>query len=89
MRQGRLILADYSWSSPQPEPWMADALCAQTDPDAFFPELGASSKPAKKLCAECTVREQCLAYALKNDEQFGVWGGLSVAERNALKVGAA
>ena len=89
MKQGRLIIADYPWSSPAPEPWMADALCAQTDPDAFFPEFGQSSKPAKRICADCTVRAQCLAFALKNGETEGIWGGLSAKERRAIRSDAA
>lgn len=83
------VSAGYQWTPQEREPWMADALCAQSDPDAFFPEVGVSAEPAKKVCAECTVREQCLAYALERDEKFGIWGGLSAAERRKLKAGAA
>lgn len=60
--------------------WQSDALCAQTDPEAFFPEKGESTEQAKKVCAVCKVQENCLAYALSNDEKFGVWGGLSESE---------
>lgn len=65
--------------------WMDDALCAQTDPEAFFPNKGESTKEAKKTCMACPVRQQCLEYALERDERFGVWGGLSVRERRKLK----
>ncbi len=65
--------------------WREDALCAQTDPEAFFPEKGASSSDAKRVCAGCDVREQCLAFALRHDERFGIWGGLSTRERDRLK----
>ena len=65
--------------------WQADALCAQTDPEAFFPEKGGSTRDAKKVCAACTVRSQCLEYALANDERFGIWGGLSERERRRLR----
>ena len=72
---------------PEPDPlaWQADALCAQTDPEAFFPEKGGSTRDAKKICASCEVRAQCLEYALKNDESFGIWGGLSERERRKLR----
>lgn len=60
--------------------WQADALCAQTDPEVFFPEKGESSEQAKKTCALCEVKEDCRAYALCNGETFGVWGGLSESE---------
>ena len=65
--------------------WQSDALCAQTDPEAFFPEKGGSTRDAKKICATCEVRAQCLEYALQNDERFGIWGGLSERERRKLR----
>ena len=65
--------------------WQADALCAQTDPEAFFPEKGGSTRDAKRICTTCDVRGECLEYALKNDERFGIWGGLSERERRKLK----
>ncbi|MYM20820.1 WhiB family transcriptional regulator [Brevibacterium sp. 5221] len=65
--------------------WQEQALCAQTDPEAFFPEKGGSTREAKKVCASCEVRAQCLEYALANDERFGIWGGLSERERRRLK----
>lgn len=65
--------------------WQADALCAQTDPEAFFPEKGGSTRDAKKICAQCEVKAECLEYALANDERFGIWGGLSERERRRLR----
>lgn len=65
--------------------WQSDSLCAQTDPEAFFPEKGGSTRDAKKICASCEVRTQCLEYALQNDERFGIWGGLSERERRKLR----
>jgi len=65
--------------------WQTDALCAQTDPEAFFPEKGGSTRDAKKVCAACNVRAQCLEYALSNDERFGIWGGMSERERRRLR----
>jgi WhiB family redox-sensing transcriptional regulator len=68
-----------------PLAWQGRALCAQTDPEAFFPEKGGSTREAKKVCASCEVRAECLEYALANDERFGIWGGLSERERRKLK----
>lgn len=65
--------------------WQADALCAQTDPEAFFPEKGGSTREAKRICDGCEVRSECLEYALANDERFGIWGGLSERERRKLR----
>jgi len=64
-----------------PPPWREAALCAQTDPEAFFPEKGGSTREAKSVCRRCDVRGECLDYALKHDERFGIWGGLSERER--------
>ena len=69
----------------EPLSWQADALCAQTDPEAFFPEKGGSTREAKKICEQCEVRAECLEYALKHDERFGIWGGLSERERRRLR----
>ncbi|ONH32308.1 hypothetical protein BL253_05800 [Pseudofrankia asymbiotica] len=61
--------------------WQERALCAQTDPEAFFPEKGGSTREAKRICSGCEVRTECLEYALANDERFGIWGGMSERER--------
>ena len=65
--------------------WQERGLCAQTDPEAFFPEKGGSTREAKRICAGCEVRAECLEYALANDERFGIWGGLSERERRRLR----
>lgn len=65
--------------------WQEDALCAQTDPELFFPEKGGSTREAKAVCFSCEVRSECLGYALENNERFGIWGGLSERERRKLK----
>src|ERR1700754_351723 len=67
--------------------WQERGLCAQTDPEAFFPEKGGSTREAKRICLGCEVRDRCLEYALAHDERFGIWGGLSERERRRLKRG--
>jgi WhiB family redox-sensing transcriptional regulator len=64
--------------------WRDLALCAQTDPEAFFPDKGESTAAAKKVCAVCEVRAECLQDALDRHEMYGVWGGLSERERRVL-----
>ena len=66
--------------------WQQQALCAQTDPEAFFPEKGGSTREAKRVCTGCTVRAECLEFALANDERFGIWGGLSERERRRVRL---
>lgn len=65
--------------------WQEQSLCAQTDPEAFFPEKGGSTREAKRICVGCEVKPECLGYALAHDERFGIWGGLSERERRRLK----
>jgi WhiB family redox-sensing transcriptional regulator len=66
-------------------PWQDRARCRDYDPEVFFPEKGGSSREAKRICAECPVRIECLNYALRRDERYGVWGGMSERERRRLK----
>ena len=74
----------FDLGSPDSTDWMLDALCAQTDPDAFFPEKGESARQAKSVCWTCPVRIECRDYAVARNERFGVWGGLSEQERRPL-----
>jgi len=69
------------------QPWASDALCAQTDPESFFPDKGGSTREAKKVCAQCFVQAECLDWALTTNEKFGIWGGLSERERRAISAG--
>jgi WhiB family redox-sensing transcriptional regulator len=64
--------------------WHDAAICAQVDTELFFPEKGGSDKIPKRICAQCPVSAECLAYALRYD-MSGVWGGTSGAERRRLK----
>ncbi len=64
--------------------WQAQSVCGQVDPEVWFPEKGGNPAPAKRACAVCPVRVLCLGTALVGGEPFGVWGGLTVAERRAL-----
>ena len=67
--------------------WRELGNCVGVDPDLFFGGRGdnKSHAAAKRVCAGCEVRDECLAYALDNNERFGVWGGLSERQRRALR----
>lgn len=64
--------------------WQADALCAQTDPELFFPEKGDPGRAAKAVCAACLVRAECLDYALDSGERYGIYGGMGEVARRRL-----
>jgi WhiB family redox-sensing transcriptional regulator len=63
--------------------WTARAACKDTDPDELFVQ-GAAQNRAKLICRGCVVRTECLADALDNRIEFGVWGGMTERERRAL-----
>lgn len=67
------------------QPWMQDAVCARSDPEEFYPEVGGSNRRAKAMCATCPAMDLCLQWATDNDEQYGVFGGLSADERRRIK----
>jgi len=73
----------------EPHAWQADANCATTDPDLFFPNKGEVSDNAKQVCANCDVQQQCLNYAITNHIAIGVFGGLAATDRRGLGVVAA
>jgi WhiB family redox-sensing transcriptional regulator len=63
--------------------WTAQALCNSGDPDLLF-QRGAAQNVAKLVCRGCPVRTECLADALDNRVEYGVWGGMTERERRAL-----
>jgi WhiB family redox-sensing transcriptional regulator len=65
-------------------PWMANARCRDLPPAVFFPSDGAGVEVARRYCAECPVRMECLEYALQHHIDHGVWGGASERERRRI-----
>lgn len=81
-----LIHLTVSASTRGPGPrWQDLAACAETDPELWFPERGASATAAKGICRRCEVRGECLEYALDRGEARGVWGGLAEDERRQIR----
>jgi len=71
-------------SDHQTPPWMDDASCRTRKPGDFFPSDGVGVELAKRVCAACPVRTDCLEYALSNRIEHGVWGGCSERERRRI-----
>jgi WhiB family redox-sensing transcriptional regulator len=65
--------------------WMERGACRGEDPALFFPSLGGNAAKARVICATCSVRQECLSYALADPESAGVWGGISERERRKLR----
>ncbi|MFE6031261.1 WhiB family transcriptional regulator [Streptomyces niveus] len=66
-----------------PSNWSGQGACRTITPDALFVQ-GQEQNRAKSVCLGCHVRTECLAYALDNREEFGIWGGMTERERRAL-----
>jgi WhiB family redox-sensing transcriptional regulator len=77
--------------------WRRQAVCAEVDPELFFPEKNDThgrASAAKKVCARCPVAIECALDAMARDEKYGTWGGMSerqrrTARRDARKAAAA
>lgn len=63
-------------------PWVDRASCTETAPETFFRPHGHQATKARQVCARCPVRDDCLAYALDANEQYGIWG-LDPGERRS------
>lgn len=85
------ILGSSLSSIAKPEPWTEKARCASIGGDWWYPEGGKYGLEALRICNgstpddACPARAECLAYALKNKERHGVWGGLSTPARMKLE----
>lgn len=65
--------------------WQAKAACEGMDRELFFPEEDFLLEPeVLAACAICTVREDCLAFAIEYGQDFGVWGGLTEKQRKKI-----
>lgn len=62
--------------------WSQSAACLDKSDDLFV--TGAEQNRAKSVCNGCSVRAECLAEALDNKIEWGVWGGMTERERRAL-----
>jgi WhiB family redox-sensing transcriptional regulator len=65
--------------------WRDRAACIDTDQRMFFPAQGDANTRARQMCAGCPVRVPCLDYAVDNHEEFGIWGGTTPRERQAIR----
>lgn len=88
MRTDRFVELDIDRLPADPSPpdvWQDQAACFGVDPDIFFPVSEEEAGPALAFCSSCSLRELCLAWALKNGERYGVWGGLTEQQRRRLQ----
>jgi len=72
-------------SPTPPESWMNNAQCHHVDPAIFFPTGPADHDEAQRICAACTVRDECLGFALDHHIKHGIWGGSTERERQHIR----
>lgn len=67
--------------------WMKDAACAgRTDVDFHPVKSGGVYMKAKRICDTCLVKSECLEYAIKYNEDLGIWGGMGPRARTKIKL---
>lgn len=71
----------------EPEPWVQQAACRNTETYLFFPERGNHDdiNEARRACSGCPVSNDCLEYALRTSQRYGIWGGVSERERKVMR----
>lgn len=69
--------------------WMQEAVCAAGDPDLWFPSQGQTPDAAVELCSRCPVAGRCLEYAQGEGIDYGIYGGLTPAQRRQVRQDAA
>jgi len=65
--------------------WTQQAACRGTETEIFFPANPAEEAEALSICASCPVRTQCLDYAIRNRETYGIWGGATPEQRRRMR----
>lgn len=70
-----------SGGRPPSDEWMSQGACVGHSETTFFPDRDDSAEAALALCRTCSVRAECLAFAIEHKEHFGIWGGLTETER--------
>jgi WhiB family redox-sensing transcriptional regulator len=87
------VAADFQLAPPRlpaKKNWRARAACLNCPPDLFFPgdrsEVAEQRiEEAKRVCRSCEVSDECLAYALKTEQAFGIWGGTDPKDRDRIR----
>ena len=65
-------------------PWAVFSACREADPGLFFASTRDDERAALVVCSSCSVKDQCLEFALETNERFGVWGGATERQRKKM-----
>jgi len=81
---GRVDLGHLPADPSPPDMWQERAACFGVNPEVFFPPSEEEAGPALSHCGRCRIRAECLSWAIKNGERYGVWGGMTEQQRRRL-----
>ena len=77
----------------RPDDWRGKAACSDADTNIFFSPEGINyaatrnnNRRAQRICATCSVTQQCLDYAVRTRQFVGVWGGLTPVQRRQARL---
>jgi WhiB family transcriptional regulator, redox-sensing transcriptional regulator len=84
MRDLEIDVRDLPDQVSPPDHWQELSACYGLDPEVFFPTTEEEAGLALSYCSHCQVREVCLAWAVRNGERYGVWGGTTEQQRRRL-----
>ena len=65
--------------------WTEQAACRGAGTETFYPATPDEEAEALSICATCPVRAQCLDYAVRNHETYGIWGGTTPEQRRRIR----
>ncbi len=80
---GYEILTKLKRRAHPPDGWKIHGVCRSMDHFLFYSDIQAQIREALEACGKCSVRTECLEYALANQE-FGVWGGTTERQRRMM-----
>ena len=86
MVQGNEYLTTIDELFSRPE-WQQYGACRGEDIETFVPSLGGNFARARQLCRGCSVRQECLNFAMDDEEVIGMWGGTTATERRQMRAG--
>lgn len=71
---------------PPSQRFSARPVCAETDPDLFFPEQSNAwmAQIARRVCSGCPIKAECLEAAVARREEHGIWGGTTPKQRQRM-----
>lgn len=65
--------------------WTDRAVCKLYPMHVFYPDVPHADQKAKGICEGCSVRKECLDFAIDTRQEHGIWGGMNTRERHTFE----